>query len=528
MISAIENDTLSLTFGAPWSLEDHAAFLRSKALPEAQIVFDRESDTYEVRAPARFAPLMGLAAPAPSRERLPYPPHPFDYQLFVLDLALRAKRFAVWADCGLGKDAVIIPEWCRQVAHITAGPVLILTVNAAVSQQIEEIERFYGGSMTCRRLNSRDEIAAFCRSGRQGVAISNHEKLSDGVIPEMRHLAGLAVNESSILKSGGGVIKWNLIKSAKGIEWKLSATATPAPNDTMEYASQASFLEKLRSEGEILWTYFARDPRTQAWKVKPHAREAFYRFMSTWSIYLRKPAAYGFVDPFANIPEPAVIEHRIQPTPEQIAARDTVRGVRIDGELLPKERLGVTQRSKLSQIAKGFRYDGETAVDIPSLKPSTVGALVRRAATAGKQVLVWCIFDEEARIVGRHLKGVKGVAQLHGDTPEADRDRILQDFRAGKIRVLVGKAAMLGYGLNFPFVEEMVFSGFDDSFERFYQAVRRAYRYGAKNQLQVHLPYVPGLEDHIWENILRKKSQWDADTAECEKAYAAAFEGLRA
>ncbi|RRK02369.1 hypothetical protein Ga0100230_004230 [Opitutaceae bacterium TAV3] len=182
---------------------------------------------------------------------------------------------------------------------------------------------------------------------------------------------------------------------------------------------------------------------------------------------------------------------------------------------------------KLSQIAKGFRYEGgessRKVTPIKSLKPTVVGALVRKAAAEDRQVLVWCVFDEEAKIVGRHLKGVKGVAQLHGDTPEGKRERILEDFRHGKIRVLVGKAGMLGYGLNFPFVETMVFSGYDDSFERFYQAVRRAYRYGAKKRLTVHLPYIPGLEDHIWENILRKKSQWEEDTAACERAYAAAF-----
>src|SRR3990167_11402603 len=122
-------------------------------------------------------------------------------------------------------------------------------------------------------------------------------------MPEMRRLSGVAFDESSRLKGGGGVIKWHLIRSCRGIEYKLSATATPAPNDTMEYASQASFLEKLRNEGEILWTYFSRD-KYGTWSVKPHAREAFYRFMASWSIYLRDPKDYGFNDILATLPPP--------------------------------------------------------------------------------------------------------------------------------------------------------------------------------------------------------------------------------
>ncbi|WP_043588101.1 DEAD/DEAH box helicase [Geminisphaera colitermitum] len=531
MITTIENDTLSLLFGSPWPLEDHAHFVRSKALPEAEIKYDESADTYEVRAPARFAPLMGMEMPVPCRSPLPLPDFLFDYQAWITRMAVEAKRFAVWADCGLGKTPIQL-EWARQVHHLTGGRVLIMAPRAVIPQTIEETEKFYPQlPLTCpdirlSRITTREDLAVWCKEGPEPFAIVNPEKMIDGVLPEMRWLSGIALDESSLLKTGGGVIKWNLIKSCRGIEYKLSLTATPAPNDTMEYASQAAFLEKLRHEGEILWTYFAKDKRG-VWKVKPHARDAFYRFMSSWSIYLRKPGAYGFHDPFSDVPEPEIVEHRIEPTAEQLAARDQVRGVREEGDLLPRERIGVAQRGKLSQIAKGFRYEGgessRKVTPIKSLKPTVVGALVRKAAAEGRQVLVWCVFDEEAKIVGRHLKGVKGVAQLHGDTPEGKRERILEDFRHGKIRVLVGKAGMLGYGLNFPFVETMVFSGYDDSFERFYQAVRRAYRYGATKRLTVHLPYIPGLEDHIWENILRKKSQWEEDTAACERAYAAAF-----
>jgi hypothetical protein len=532
MIASVENNTLALRFGAPWPLEDHAHFIRSKALPEAEILFDEETDTYTVRAPARFAHLMGLAAVAEPRAPLEFPAHLFDYQRFITNRALVAKRFAVWSDCGTGKTPIQL-EWARQVNHITGGRVGILAPPEVVKQTLEEALKFYpDGSVRVHRFTTRSEFAAWCK-GEIDVGtpfgITNYEKFiqDPGIMPELRWLAGLVCDESSILKSGGGVIKWNLIKSARGIEYKLSCTATPAPNDTMEYASQASFLEKLRSEGEILWTYFTRDPKTQAWKVKPHARDAFYRFMASWSIYLRKPGLYGFSDPFANVPEPIISEFKIPVTASQLRARTAVLGSTAAREgLLPSEKLEMTARGKLSQLAKGFRYikgaGGADVLRVDSLKPAFVADRVRAHVAAGRQVLVWCIYDEEARIIERLLRGVGNVHGLHGETAEGERGKILRRFRNGEIRVLVSKARLLGYGMNFQFCTAMVFSGFDDSFEAFYQAVRRCYRYGSTKQLQVDVPYVPELENHVWENVLRKRAQWEADTAECEKAYAAA------
>jgi hypothetical protein len=379
-------------------------------------------------------------------------------------------------------------------------------------------------------LPSRDDLIAWLTGGEccHPIAITNYEKLISDQIPEMKLLAGLVCDESSLLKTGGGKIKWNLIKSARGIEYKLSCTATPAPNDTMEYASQASFLEKLRTEGEIIWTFFYRDQKTQRWTVKPHAREAFYRFMSSWSIYLRKPSAYGFTDPFADVPKPEIIEIKIEPTGDQ--NREALKFFRSydPHSLIPKERLGVRERSKLSQLAKGFIYEGtgkdREARRLQSVKPYVVAGLVKKALKQNRQVLVWTVFDEESQIISELLPQ-DIVETLHGANSDDERAAKLEGFRTGRIRALISKAELLGYGLNFQFCTCMVFSGFDDSFERFYQAVRRCYRYGSREQLKVFVPYIPGLENHVWENVLRKKNQWETDTAEQEHRYAEALKG---
>lgn len=519
----IVGDDVRAQFRAPWTITDHALFLKTKALPEARCEYRWQDDSYTLSAPARFAHVLGVERPARETAPLPLADYLFPYQKWIVDKALAAKRYAIWADCGLGKTPMQL-EWARHVAHRTGGKVLILAPPAVCHQTVEEAVKFYpAGEVRPEFFATRTLLEYWLKQGDAPIGITNYEKFIPGVCDDVRRVAGLVCDESSILKGGGGVIKWNLIKSARGIGYKLSCTATPAPNDTMEYASQASFLEKLRTEGEILWTFFHRDAKSQVWRVKPHAKEAFFRFMSSWSIYLRKPSAYGFHDPFADVPEPEIIPLKIEATAEQAAAaREYLRSYDPTA-LIPKERLGMRSRAKLSQLAKGFFYAGagnERRVRrVTSDKPEIVAGLVCEAIREKRQALVWTVFDEESDILAELLRDVPEVSTLHGRDSEEARTEKLDAFRHGEIRVLISKAALLGYGLNFQFCTRMIFSGFDDSFERFYQAVRRCYRYGSREQLKVYVPYVPSLEDQVWENVLRKKGQWESDAAEQEARY---------
>ncbi len=553
-VAEIIADTVKLRFSQPWDLNGHALFIQSKRLPEATYEFDREADSYTVSAPARFAHLVGLNPPDVAKADLPLADFLFPVQRWIVEKALQAKRFAVWADCGFGKTPMGL-EWARQVSHRCGGRVAILCPKQLIHQWQEEAAKFYPETtqrnglwhtsgcsyipheshkvcpicyasepLPLLAIESREQFIAWCKGEFKPefkLAIASHHLFVADPIAEVRHCVGIVLDESSILKGGGGVIKWNLIKSCRGIEYKLSCTATPAPNDTMEYASQASFLEKLRNEGEILWTYFMRDPRTQQWKVRPHARQAFYSFMSSWSIYLRKPSAYGFQDRF-DLPEPEIVEHKLTMTDAQ--AKEYRVHAQGSGELISDGKLGVTARSKLSQLAKGFIYKPDkTARRVQSSKPAVVARLIKDALAEDRQALVWTSFDEESVIIMEHLKGCKGVATLHGDDLESEREMKLEAFRLGEVRCLISKARLLGWGMNFQFCTRMIFSGFDDSFEQFYQAVRRAHRYGAKERLVVHVPFIPELEEHMWNNLLRKRSQWEADIAQQEKNYVEAL-----
>lgn len=516
-----------------FGIENYGTFIKTKRLPESRVEYDWERDAYTVTAPARFAKLMGVAATESTRAAAAeMAPHLRDYQRFIVPQAFDAKRFAIFADCGLGKTAMFL-EWARWVMAATGGKVLILSPLQVISQTIAEASRWYGDALPIVRLDTREDLEAWLCDGAADLGIVNYEKFIPGVISDLRRLAGLIADESSILKTGGGVIKWNVIKSARGIEYKLSCTATPAPNEVMEYASQAAFLERLRNEGEILWTFFSRDKRGE-WSIKDHARDGFYRFLASWSIYLRNPAVYGWNDALAEVPAPIFEEILIDPSGEQMREASSIF-VEYGSGLMGDESLGVTARTKLSQLAKGFVYgsrDGKrTAWPIESYKPETVASIAAREIERGRKTLIWTIYDEEAEILAEALRG-RGVDPLilSGKTKEAERGRMIARFgvgvELGGSDCLIGKASMLGFGLNLQFVESMIFSGFNDSYEQFYQAVRRAYRYGQKARLRVYLPYIEQLEGVVWSNIMRKKANFEEDANLCERFYKEALEGL--
>lgn len=533
---AIDGEVMSVRFGR-FDLAAYGLFLKVKRLPEYQVRFEPADESYTITAPSRFASMLGVASGIAAAAELPLWPALYDDQAHIVSMALAAKRYACWSDCGLGKT-YIEAEFARQVAHSSGGRVLIFTLNDIVPQWLEMVQEFYQGTLAVRRLASREEMKAFAAGTLDGpaIAITNYEKLNhkseaDQVVSELRMLDGIVADESSRLKTGGGKQKWALIKSAKGIPYKLSCTATPAPNEIMEFASQASFLEKMRSDNEIIWTYFRRDEKTHRWTVKKHARKAFFEFMAGWSIYVRDPSRYGWRLDAPKVPDPQIIEHVIEPTAAQreMAARLAVDESTGMAQLFRTTLTNTIQRAKLSQIAKGFVYrkggEGGRVMPLFSRKPGFICDLVNTEVTACRQVLVWTVFDAESDILAAQMqKRYPAVAfeLLTGKTSDSDRLAILERFRHGQTAVLISRAVMLGYGMNFQHCGAMIFSGFSDSYEQFYQALRRAYRPGQKQSLRVHIPYIPLLEEDCWENILRKKTQHEAAIAEMEANYIAA------
>lgn len=530
------DDRLSVRFDR-FDMPAYDLFLRVKRLPEQAVEFDPETESYTVTAPARFASMLGVERPLASADALPFSPFLFDDQRAIVEMALDAKRFACWSGCGSGKTLISL-EWARHVMHRTGGRVLIVTINNVVPQWIDERRKFFGDDLPIFRLTSREQMRCFMKGGlpdQPRLAVTNYEKwnpesLERQVVSEARLLAGVVLDENRI-KTGGGKQKWALIKSCRGVEYKLSCTATPAPNDTIEFASQASFLEKMRSEGEIIWTYFARDQKTHRWTVKPHARKAFFEFMAGWSIYVNDPKRYGWRLDQQDVPAPTILKHEIGMTPEQ-AAFLLQFTTNADGQsqLVQLKDVNAIQRGKMSQVAKGFRYlKGEAAGKyerIASNKPRFVADLARSEVAAGLQALLWTTFNAETDLLAEQLSGLR-FAVLTGKTDEEERTDILERFRRGDVDLLVSRASMLGWGMNFQFVGSMIFSGWTDSFEQYFQAIARAYRYGQTLSLRVHLPVVPDLELDQMENLFVKQDKHTASIADMEDNYIKASHRLR-
>jgi hypothetical protein len=370
----------------------------------------------------------------------------------------------------------------------------------------------------------------WCKSGPGNLAITNYEKFNhktaaDQVVNEIRHLSLLALDESSRLAQGAGRQKWALIKSSKGVPYKLSCTATPAPNDLMEFASQASFLEKMKTEQDVIWTFFAKN-KAGEWTVKRHAREAFYSWMASWSIYLMDPRKFGWrKKSWVEVPPAVVIRHDIDITPEQ---QEYIAKLCVDKSgqmsMIDDSKKGIVTRSKLSQVAKGFIYrqhNGKRLTHfIPSMKPLAVARIAQSECSKGFQTLVWTVFDAESDLIAEELRKL-GVPfdLLVGKVKEHDRVGILERFRKGTCPLLVSRAEMVGFGSNFQKCRSMIYSGWNDSYIAFYQSRKRAERQGQLYSVRVHIPVIPGLEGDVLENLFIKEAHHLAMIDQMEGQY---------
>lgn len=523
----IQGNLATVAFRPPFRIQDYHLFLKCKALPENQVDYDAATDIYTVTTPARFAGLLGGAAPDRVGQELPLAPYLRDYQQWVIRLALDSKRFAAWLDTGLGKMAVSL-EYSRQVMHLTGCRVLIFVPTLELIEQYQrETATFYGDTLPLARLDHRADLVDWCQRPGPGLGVTTYAKLDDGPIPELRYLAGVVADEGSMLKTKGGARKWALMHSAQGIEYKLVCTATPAPNNPEEYWSQAGFLEKIRDGGTEIWSYFVR--KGNDWVIKPHAKSAFYRWMASWSVYMRDPAAFGFGDILSTLPPPDLIEASLPLTDEQRELMFEALG-RAGVGMLADDRLPMPLRIKLAQVARGFLYEdgAKRARRLPSHKVDYVDASVRTDVQERGQTLVWTVFDEESDILQERLADAPfTVAALHGRLTDRARSDVLHRYLAGDVACLISKPSLIGYGLNLQNTKAMIFSGIDDSYERLYQAIRRAVRPGQTDRVRVRTPYIRELEGVVYDNVRAKETRHLEEVALQERHYRTAYHQLQ-
>lgn len=490
---------MQLTF-VPGDLASYRQFLAVKKLPHYRII----GRTAEF--PDEYADRLGLDVPPVSGEK-PYGPEPylFDYQRAITKIAIKRRRYALFADCGLGKTAMFM-EFARHCLDVMPHnqAVLIVSPLMVIDQTIAEAERFYGSDLQIEKVPS-GELATWLQSGESRIGITNYEAFKSDDI-ERGRLGACIADESSILKSAYGKIARRLIAMCRGLEWKLGSTGTPAPNDRQEYANHALFLGAVRSVNEFLARYFVNRGETgNRWEIKPHGLRAFYRHLSHFSMFLVNPGTYGWADNANNLPPIHVHVEDVPLTPEQ--ADLCYRG---QGVLFAKTIGGITNRTRLSGIGKGY-YEGRR---IATHKPAHIQATAD--AHPGESIIVWCLYNAEQQIIREALPAA---VSIDGQTPIAERLDIIRDFKEGRVRLLISKPKILGFGLNLQICTRMIFSGLQDSFESFYQATKRCNRYGSTKPLHVHIP-VTDVERPMVQTVLVKAKRVQEDAEEQERIFA--------
>lgn len=389
----------------------------------------------------------------------------FPHQREIVRWALAKGRAAIFADTGLGKSLMQL-EWAHRVVLHTSGRVLILAPLAVCAQTVREGETF---GINCVYAKTPDE------AGDAPIVITNYERMEAFLSVAW---VGVVIDESSLLKAYDGKTRTLIIESFKHTLYRLACTATPAPNDYMELGNHAEFLGVMRRE-EMLATFFTHDGGdTAKWRLKGHAEKVFWQWLCTWSVMVKRPSDLGFDDGAYILPTLTFHEHVVE------ADHSTAHEA---GMLFKLEARTLQERRDARRASIGERV--QLAADIVAREPE-------------ERFILWCHLNAEGDAL---TAAVPGAVQVAGsDEPEEKAQRLL-DFADGKTRVLVSKPSIAGAGLNLQICSRMVFVGLSDSFEEFYQSVRRCWRFGQKRPVDVHV-VISELEGAVLANIRRKEA----------------------
>lgn len=381
-------------------------------------------------------------------------PHPmlFPFQLDLVQWAARKGRAAIFADCGLGKTLMQL-EWARAMP----GPCLIVAPLAVASQTIAEAERV--GLRVIEVADPTDDA----------IQITNYEKLGRF---DPAHYMAVVLDESSILKSVDGKTRTRLIREWARVPYRLCCTATPAPNDIAEMANHAEFLGAM-SRAEMLATFFVHDD--EGWRLKGHGRAAFWRWVASWATFLRRPSDLGHEDDGFDLPPLRV--------GDDVVAAD----YRPSGSLFADTAKGIGGRLEARRATIGERV--ARAADIIRSRPGPW--------------LVWCGLNDEADAIEAVL-GDEAV-QVAGKDAEADKIARERAWRTGERRVLITKPRIFGFGMNWQHCRQMIFLGIGDSYEQYYQSVRRCWRFGQSEAVDAMI-VIGNAEAAVAANVRRKEA----------------------
>lgn len=394
----------------------------------------------------------------------------FDFQRDIVTWALRKGKAALFEDTGLGKTIQQL-SWADAVANHEHGSVLILAPLAVGKQTALEAEKFGIKAKLCE---SADDVEL-------GINITNYEKLHRF---NTDVFCGIVLDESSILKSYSGKTTNELINKFRYTKYKLACTATPSPNDFTELGNHAEFLNVM-TMNEMLSMFFINDSSNGiGWRLKRHSVQDFFKWIAEWAIMIKSPADLGFDGSKYNLPK-LNIETIITESPT------------------PDDQL--------------FSMPAETLQERREARKNSMDDRVKCAADivskSDDQVLVWCNYNDESAAL---KKAIPNSCEVKGsDTPQYKEDGMI-GFSKGEIKVLVSKPSICGFGMNWQNCHRIIFCGLSDSYEQFYQAIRRCWRFGQESQVDVYV-IIGDAEMNVLNNIKRKQSNHEMMSVEMLK-----------
>lgn len=387
-------------------------------------------------------------------------PELFPFQKVLVQWALRKGRSALFVDTGMGKTFMSV-----EYARLTEKRTLIIAPLSVARQTVNEAKKI---NVEVYYTRSGDDLI-------DGINITNYEMIDHFNFDDF---GCIVLDESSILKSVDGKIRSKLIEKSKDIPYRLCCTATPAPNDLTEIANHAEFLG-IMTGAEMKAMFFVHDSDTSAhggWRLKGHAQDSFYQWLASWSMSVKRPSDIGFDDTGYILP-PLNIERAI-------VVSDYVP----EGQLFFAGLKGVADRSKARKGTIADRL--QEAVKLVQSKPD-------------EQWIVWCGLNDESSVC---TKSIPGAVELAGKDSPDKKIQTIEDFQSGKIRVLVTKAKIAGMGINLQNCHNQIWLGLTDSFEIYYQGVRRSYRFGQDHPVWVYI-VLSDIEEEIFQNVLRKEEE---------------------
>ncbi len=408
------------------------------------------------------APAAGIASPPALSGHL------FPFQADIVRWGLRRGRAAIFAGTGLGKTAMQL-EWAHRVAAHTRGPVLVLAPLAVAQQTIAEGARW--GIPVAYAADATESTPT-------GITITNYDRLDKFAgLP----WAGVVLDESSILKAYDGKTRTAILEEFRRTPFKLACTATPAPNDYMELGNHAEFLGVM-TRAEMLSMFFVHDGGdTSEWRLKGHAEADYWRWVCSWAVMIRMPSDLGYEDGGYVLPPLEMHQHTVAATADQ---------ARKAGRLFADEARTLVERRDARKASIAER----------------VAIAARLVNESGEPWLVWCNLNAEGDALAAAIPDAVQVAG--SDSPEDKTARML-GFAAGKHRVLISKPSICGYGMNWQHCPNVAFVGLSDSWEQFYQAVRRCWRFGQTRPVHCHV-ITAETEGAVVANIQRKEEQAEA------------------